>query len=258
MLEKVDEKSIQSALRACEPEDLLQTGFADLDRELGGLRRGQTYLLGARPAMGKTTFTMNLALNMLMDGRTVYVFSYEQSSAQYIRRMVKLASDTYGEDLDAAQAIGRSNLYIDDATDSSIEDIMDACLEADQRPDVMIVDYVQLVPGVAFRPDATGKTMTELYEDFRRLAQDMNCPIILLSQVSRAIEQREDKRPVISDLSVRQITSVVDNVLFLYRDDYYDNESEDKGFAELHIAYSKNTQVSAVRLKFDPKNGGFS
>lgn len=192
---------------------------------------------------------------MLKDGKTVYIFYTKNLEKEYIRRMVSIAGNMNVTDLDIAKAIGNLNRYIDDVIGSSVKDIIDECVEVDQRPDMMIVDYVQLVLYDFHNHTAE---LTRMYELFRKLAQEMNCPIILVSELSRLIEQREDKHPVLSDLHLPKITSVVDNVLLLYRGDCCNFESEKNGVAEFCMAYSKSVQESIVKLNYDYKREIFS
>lgn len=246
----------------------IPTGFIDLDYQWGGLRQGDTYLIGARPAMGKTAFVLNMILNIAVkEGQKVALFSLESSKEQQINRMWtidalvedhhlrtgKLEEDEWNRIIESADCIANSNLVINDTYGLGIDDLdNELSTEVMSGVKVVFIDYLQLLN----TEHAGDNRMLETYyicERIKQIAVKHNVAIVVLSQLSKTVEIREDHRPVASDFAYKDTPNYFDNVSFIYRDEYYDYETEDKGIAEIIIDRNKYGSKGVVLLTWTPE-----
>jgi len=242
----------------------ISSGFPELDEKTAGFQKGDMILIAARPSMGKTTFALNLAeYAALRGGKSVAVFSLEMSKEQLAYKllcseanvdMTKLRNGNL-EDKDweniakASGPLAAAKIYIDDTAGTSVMDMRSKCrkLKMEHGIDMIVIDYLQLMSGS--NSESRQQEVSEISRSIKALAKEMQCPVIALSQLSRAPEQRTDHRPMLSDLRESgSIEQDADLVMFLYRDEYYNNETEDKNVAELIIAKQRNGPVGTVKL----------
>lgn len=245
----------------------IPTGFIDLDYKLSGLQPSDLVLIAARPSMGKTAFVLNIAQYIaLKKERSVAIFSLEMSKEQLVNRFFSLESqvdaqairtgnmrDSDWEKLiEGAGVIGRSRLIIDDTPGISISELRSKCrkYKLEQGMDVIIIDYLQLMTGSVGRSqESRQQEISEISRSLKGLARELNVPVVALSQLSRAVEGRPDKRPMLSDLRESgAIEQDADVVMFIYRDEYYNKDSEFKKQAEIIIAKQRNGPVGTVNL----------
>jgi len=245
----------------------IPTGFTDLDEKTSGLQGGALVIVAARPAMGKTTFSMNMAENALIrTGKPVLVFSMEMPAQQIVMRMLaslgridmsrvtsgKLEEDDWPRFSSAVSLLAEQKLFIDDSAGLSPTEVRARARRvAREHGDigVILVDYLQLmqVPGAESRVNE----ISEISRSLKGLAKEMNCPVIALSQLNRSLEQRPNKRPVMSDLRESgAIEQDADIIMFIYRDEVYNEDSDDKGTAEIIIGKQRNGPIGTVRLAF--------
>lgn len=244
------------------------TGFIDLDYQWGGLKQGDTYLIAARPAMGKTAFILNMILHMtIKDGEKVALFSLESSKEQLINRMWtmdaiveghrlrsgKLDEDEWRKIIESAERIANSNLVINDTCGLDIDDL-DNELSTEAMSDVKVVfiDYLQLLNTEHVGDNRKLETYY-ICERIKQIAIKHNVAIVVLSQLSKVIDAREDHRPVLSDFAYKDTPNYFDNVSFIYRDEYYNYETEDKGIAEIITARNKRGSRGVVILAWIPE-----
>jgi replicative DNA helicase len=250
----------------------LATGFADLDYKTSGLQNSDLILVAARPSMGKTAFVLNIAEYMAFrKDRHVAIFSLEMSKKQLMNRLLAMESrvdsqsirngsmqdEEWGRLIDAASVIGGSNLIIDDTPGISIRELRTKCrkYKLEHGLDIVMIDYLQLMSGSGARGnESRQQEISEISRSLKALARELNVPIIALSQLSRAVEQRTgDHRPILSDLRESgAIEQDADVVMFLYRDDYYHKDSEMKGICEVIIAKQRNGPIGTVNLVWLP------
>lgn len=248
----------------------LPTGFIDLDTKTAGFHASELILIAARPAMGKTAFELNIAQYMAFRKNiTVAIFSLEMSKEQLVNRLFALEShvdsqkirtgnleDNDWEDLiESAGVIGKSNLIIDDTPGITISELRSKCrkYKLEHNLGIIIIDYLQLMSG-GKRIESRQQEVSEISRSLKALARELDVPVIALSQLSRAVEGREDKRPMLSDLRESgAIEQDADVVMFLYRDDYYHKESEKKGIAEVIIAKQRSGSTGTVELVWLPQ-----
>ena len=249
----------------------IPTGFIDLDYKTAGLQPSDLILIAARPSMGKTAFVLNIAQNVAFkNNMTVAMFSLEMSKEQFVNRLFSLESKVDSQHLrtgnlsdaewesliESAGVIGRSNLIIDDTPGISIAELRSKCrkykLEYDLK--LIIIDYLQLMSGSGSRAsDSRQQEISDISRSLKALARELQVPVIALSQLSRAVEQRPDHRPMLSDLRESgAIEQDADVVMFLYRDDYYNHDTEKKGIAEVIIAKQRNGPIGTVELVWLP------
>ena len=239
------------------------SGFNDLDDKTSGFQKGDMVLVAARPSMGKTTFALNIAENAaLKEGKSVVIFSLELSKEQLAYKLLcseanvdMLALRTGNlDDKDweniarAAGPLSNAKIYIDDTAGVSVMEVRSKCrkIKMEHGIDMILIDYLQLMSGSG---ESRQQEVSEISRNIKALAKEMECPVIALSQLSRAPEQRADHRPMLSDLRESgSIEQDADVVMFLYRDDYYDKETEDKNVAECIIAKQRNGPVGTVKL----------
>ena len=245
----------------------IPTGFIDLDYKLSGLQPSDLVLIAARPSMGKTAFVLNIAQYIAFKKeRGVAVFSLEMSKEQLVNRLFSLESQVDAQSIrtgnmkdsdwekliEGAGIIGRSRLIIDDTPGISISELRSKCrkYKLEHELDVVIIDYLQLMTGsVGKSQESRQQEISEISRSLKGLARELNVPVIALSQLSRAVESRPDKRPMLSDLRESgAIEQDADVVMFIYRDEYYNKDSEFKRQAEIIIAKQRNGPVGTVNL----------
>ena len=247
----------------------IPTGFIDLDYKLSGLQRSDLVLIAARPSMGKTAFVLNIAQHVAFrQNKAVAIFSLEMSKEQLVNRLFALESKVDAQklrtgDLDdsdwerlieSANIIGNSNLIIDDTPSISIGELRSKCRKYKLEHDlgIIIIDYLQLMTAGG-KQESRQQEISEISRSLKALARELDVPVVALSQLSRAVEGRPDHRPMLSDLRESgAIEQDADMVMFLYRDDYYNKESEKKGIAEVIIAKQRNGPIGTVELLWLP------
>ncbi|MCI9297743.1 MAG: replicative DNA helicase [Lachnospiraceae bacterium] len=245
------------------------TGFLDLDYKTAGMQPADLILVAARPSMGKTALVLNIAQYVAFKSELpLAVFSLEMSREQLVNRLFSLESrvdsqhirtgnlsDREWEDLiDGAGIVGRSGLIIDDTPGISISELRSKCRKFKMEHDIqmVIIDYLQLMTGGG-RSESRQQEISEISRSLKALARELSVPVIALSQLSRAVEQRPDHRPMLSDLRESgAIEQDADVVMFIYRDDYYNKDSEKKGIAEIIIAKQRNGPIGTVELAWLP------
>jgi len=247
------------------------TGFTDLDVRTAGLQPADLILLAARPSMGKTALALNIAEYVAIhDQKHVAIFSLEMSKEQLMNRLFSMESHvdaqkirtgdmTDGEWTDlieSAGVIGQSGLILDDTPAITVAEMRSKCLKfkMDMGLDLVMVDYLQLMTGGGGRSnESRQQEISDISRSLKSLARELNVPIVALSQLSRAVESRTDKRPMLSDLRESgAIEQDADIVMFIYRDDYYHPDSADKGVAEIIIAKQRNGPIGTVKLTWLP------
>lgn len=242
------------------------TGFTDLDYRTAGLHGSELILIAARPAMGKTAFALNLASNAALRGKTgVAIFSLEMSKDQLVNRMLcseamvdsnkmrtgKLEEDDWAKLAQAIGPLSEANVFIDDTPGITVMEIRTKCrkLKLEKNIGLVIIDYLQLITGNGKKGGSREQEISEISRSLKILAKELNVPVIALSQLSRAVEQRPDHRPMLSDLRESgAIEQDADIVMFLYRDDVYNKESEKKDIAEVIIAKQRGGTTGTVDL----------
>ena len=242
------------------------TGFVELDYKTAGLHGSELILVAARPAMGKTAFALNIAANAALRGNVpVAIFSLEMSKDQLVNRILcgeamvdsnkvrtgKLEEDDWVKLAGAIGPLSESEICIDDTPGISIMEIRTKCrkLKMEKNIGLVVIDYLQLVQGSNKRSGSREQEISEISRSLKILAKEINVPVIALSQLSRAVEQRPDHRPMLSDLRESgAIEQDADIVVFLYRDDYYNKESEKKDIAEVIIAKQRGGSTGTVEL----------
>ncbi|MBQ1192757.1 MAG: replicative DNA helicase [Lachnospiraceae bacterium] len=264
-LEKIEAASKQSGTVTGIP-----TGFVDLDYQTSGMQPSDLVLIAARPSMGKTAFVLNLAEYMAFKkDYTVAIFSLEMSKEQLVNRMFSLESrvssqklrtgnledDEWEKLIDSAQVIGNSNLIIDDTPSISISELRSKCrkFKMEHNLSVVIIDYLQLMSAGDKAPDSRQQQISDISRSLKALARELSVPVLALSQLSRAVEQRPDHRPMLSDLRESgAIEQDADVVMFLYRDDYYNKDTDKPNIAEVIIAKQRNGPVGTIELAWIP------
>lgn len=247
----------------------ISTGFYDLDYKTSGFQPSDFILIGARPSMGKTAFVLNLAQHVAIKSNIpTAIFSLEMSKEQLVNRMFSLEAkvdaqairtgdlnDSDWEKLiESAGVIGKSNLIIDDTPGISISELRSKCrkYKLEHNLGLVIIDYLQLMSGNG-RTDSRQQEISEISRSLKALAREINAPVIALSQVNRACETRPDHRPMMSDLRESgSIEQDADVIMFIYRDDYYNKDSENKNMAEIIIAKQRNGPIGTVNLVWLP------
>ena len=248
----------------------IATGFIDLDYRTAGMQPSDLVLIAARPSMGKTAFVLNIAQYVAFhSGDCVAIFSLEMSKEQLVNRLFAMESKVDSQHLrtgnlsdlewekliESAGMIGQSKLIIDDTPGISIAEMRSKCrkfkLEMDLK--MIIIDYLQLMSGSGRGTDSRQQEISDISRSLKALARELSVPVLALSQLSRAVEQRPDHRPMLSDLRESgAIEQDADVVMFIYRDDYYNKDSENKGIAEIIIAKQRNGPIGTVNLVWLP------
>lgn len=250
----------------------IPTGFSGLDRILTGLNKTDLILIAARPGMGKTSFALNIATNVAVKSqKTVAIFSLEMSREQLVERVLSSDASVQGNrmrtgELDtndwvrlatAAQQISQAPIYIDDSAGITVPE-MKARLRRLRSVDLVIIDYLQLMSGTT-RSENRVAVVSEITRSLKILAKDLNVPVIVLSQLSRGPEARTDHRPLLSDLRESgSIEQDADSVMFLYRDAYYNRESEEQNVAECIVSKNRHGETGIIKLAWDGEHTKFS
>ena len=242
------------------------TQFYDLDDKTAGLHGSELILVAARPAMGKTAFALNIATNAALRANVpVAIFSLEMSKDQLVNRMLcseamvdsnkvrteKLDEEDWTKLAEAIGPLSEAGVYIDDTPGISVMEIRTKCrkLKMEKNIGLVVIDYLQLISGSNKRNGSREQEISEISRSLKVLAKELNVPVIALSQLSRAVEQRDDHRPMLSDLRESgAIEQDADIVMFLYRDDYYNKESAEKDIAEVIIAKQRGGSTGTVKL----------
>ncbi len=253
----------------------LPTGFTDLDVKTSGFHGSELILVAARPAMGKTAFVLNIAQYMAFRKNiTVAIFSLEMPKEQLVNRLFSLESHVDSQKIrtgnledgdwenliESAGVIGKSNLIIDDTGGITVSELRSKCrkYKLEHNLGIIIIDYLQLMSG-GKRTESRQNEVSEISRSLKALARELDVPIIALSQLSRAVEGREDKRPMLSDLRESgAIEQDADVVMFLYRDEYYNKDSDKKGIAEVIISKQRSGATGTVELVWLPQYTKFA
>ena len=249
----------------------LSTGFTDLDNRTAGLQPADFILIAARPSMGKTALVLNIAEYMTMrEDRCVAIFSLEMSKEQLVNRLFAMQSHVeaqkirtgdlneaeWVELIESAGKIGESRLIIDDTPAITVAELRSKCrkYKLEFGLEIVIIDYLQLMSGSGRSGDSRQQEISDISRSLKALARELNVPVVALSQLSRAVESRPNHRPMLSDLRESgAIEQDADLVMFIYRDDYYNEDSEKKGIAEIIIAKQRNGPIGTVELNWQPQ-----
>jgi replicative DNA helicase len=243
----------------------LTTGFRDLNKKINGLQRSDLLLIAARPAMGKTAFALNLVQNAALKGdASVAVFSLEMSKEQLVQRMVAaqssvelkkiktgtLAANDWPRITDGMAVLSGAKIHIDDTPGIKISELRSKCrkLKIEKGLDLVLIDYLQLMEGEGHN-ESRQQEIAKISRSLKILAKELDCPVVALSQLSRAPEQRADHRPMLSDLRESgSIEQDADIVMFLYRDEYYNPDTERKNIGEVIVAKNRHGETGTVEL----------
>ena len=246
----------------------LSTGFKDLDTITSGLQKSDLVLVAARPSMGKTAFTLNIASYVGLHGGTCAFFSLEMSKEQLMQRMLcseggidaqhlrtgQLTDEEWTKLVETADRLNKAPIYIDDTAGITVMELRSKArrLKAEHGLDAIFIDYLQLMQGRSSRnSDNRQQEISEISRSLKALARELDVPVVALSQLSRSVESRQVKRPMLSDLRESgSLEQDADIVMFLYREDYYDKDTEDKNITEVIIAKHRNGPVDTVKLFF--------
>ena len=269
-------EKIENAAKTSGTVTGIPTGFIDLDYRTAGLQPSDLILIAARPSMGKTAFVLNIAQYVAFhENMCTAIFSLEMSKEQLVNRLFSLESRVDAQALrtgnlsdadwekliEGAGTIGNSELIIDDTPGISISEMRSKCrkykLEHDLK--LVIIDYLQLMSGSGKSTDSRQQEISDISRSLKALARELSVPVIALSQLSRAVEQRPDHRPMLSDLRESgAIEQDADVVMFIYRDDYYNHDSDMKGISEIIIAKQRNGPIGTVNLVWLPQYTKFA
>jgi replicative DNA helicase len=255
-----------------------RTGFYDMDRMTAGLQNGDLIILAARPSMGKTAFSLNIAENVAVnEGLPVLIFSMEMGAAQLALRMVgslgridqsglrtgRLRDDDWGRLTEAVDKLSKASVFIDESPALNCAELRARARrqarQCGKKIGLIVIDYLQLMSGTnTTSGDNRATEISEISRGLKALAKELDCPIVALSQLNRAVEARSDKRPMMSDLRESgAIEQDADVIMFIYRDDYYNKESKEPGVAEIIIGKQRNGPVGTVKLAFIKHNTKF-
>ncbi|MCR6108532.1 replicative DNA helicase [Salipaludibacillus agaradhaerens] len=246
----------------------IPTGFTELDRITAGFQRNDLVIVAARPSVGKTAFALNISQNVATKtDENVAIFSLEMGADQLVMRMLcaegnidaqrlrtgRLEDEDWQRLTMAMGSLSKAGIYIDDTPGIKVKDIRAKCrkLKKERGLGMIMIDYLQLIQGDSRSGEGRQQEVSEISRELKGLARELELPVIALSQLSRGVESRQDKRPMMSD--IRESGSIeqdADIVAFLYRDDYYDQESENKDIIEIIIAKQRNGPVGTVELAF--------
>ena len=254
----------------------LSTGFTDLDNKTAGFQNSDLILIAARPSMGKTALVLNIAQHLVLkENRCVAIFSLEMSKEQLTNRLFSMESHVdaqkirtgdlteqeWAELLESAGSIGESRLIIDDTPAITVQEMRSKCRKYKMEfgLEMVIIDYLQLMSGSGKSGESRQQEISEISRSLKALARELNVPVISLSQLSRAVESRPNHRPMLSDLRESgAIEQDADVVMFIYRDDYYNQDSDKKGIAEIIIAKQRNGPTGTVELSWQPSTTKFA
>ena len=249
-----------------EPITGIPTGFADLDYKTAGLHNSDLVLVAARPAMGKSAFALNIATNAAVQAKVpTVIFNLEMSKSQLVSRILcseamvdsnkirtgKMEEDDWVKLATALGPLSEAPIYIDDTPGITVTEIRAKCrkLKMEKNLGLIVIDYLQLIQGSGKRNSSREQEISEISRSLKILAKELDVPVIALSQLSRAAEQRADHRPMLSDLRESgAIEQDADIVMFLYRDDYYNPDSEKKNIAEVIMAKHRSGSTGTVEL----------
>ncbi len=253
----------------------IATGFIDLDYRTAGMQPSDLVLIAARPSMGKTAFVLNIAQHVAFKlNQPVAIFSLEMSKEQLVNRLFSLESKVDAQKLrtgnlsdgewekliESAGVIGKSNLIIDDTPGITIGEMRSKCrkYKLEYGLNMIIIDYLQLMSGSG-KNDSRQQEISDISRSLKALARELGVPVLALSQLSRAVEQRPDHRPMLSDLRESgAIEQDADVVMFIYRDDYYNKDTEKKGIAEIIVAKQRNGPIGTIELVWLPEYTKFA
>ncbi|MCI6831940.1 MAG: replicative DNA helicase, partial [Clostridiales bacterium] len=243
----------------------LPTGYPELDRQLTGLNKSDLILIAARPGMGKTAFALNLALNAAKKSeKDVVLFQLEMSKDQLASRLLsqealidsqklktgELDPDDWVKIARASNRLAKTHIYVDDNPAVTVAEIKAKCRRLGDNLGLIVIDYLQLMQS-GKRTENRVNEIADISRSMKIMAKELDVPVICLSQLSRAVEKREDKHPLLSDLRESgAIEQDADIVLFIYRDDYYNDESEDKNVAEIIIAKNRHGSTGSLKLQW--------
>ena len=246
----------------------IPTGFVDLDKMTNGFQKNDLIIVAARPSVGKTAFALNIAQNVAVRANeTVAIFSLEMSAPQLVQRMIcaeanldanvmrtgDFKDDDWAKLTMGISSLSEAEIYIDDTPGVTVADIRSKCrrLKKEKGLGMIVIDYLQLIHGRGKAGENRQQEVSEISRTLKQIARELEVPVIALSQLSRGVEQRQDKRPMMSDLRESgSIEQDADIVSFLYRDDYYNQDSEKKNIIEIIIAKQRNGPVGTVELVF--------
>lgn len=254
----------------------MSTGMRDLDKKINGLNNSDLLLVAARPAMGKSAFALNLALNVAKKyKKTVAIFNLEMSREQLAMRLLAIESFVDGQKMQtgklteeewsklsmASVALSQTDIRIDDNPSITVAEMNAKCRRVENLG-MVVIDYLQLMNGSGYGKgggDSRVNIVSDISRSLKIMAKELNVPVICLSQLSRGPESRTDKRPMLSDLRESgAIEQDADEVLFLYRDEYYNENSEDKGVAECIVSKNRHGEVGTVKLQWIPQYQTFT
>lgn len=261
---------IQEVAETKKPIVGVPSGFSSLDQYTGGFRPGQLIVLAARPGMGKSSFALNIATNAAYThNMTIALFTLEMEAQEIIMRIFSSYAEVRMDDMfkgygltqdkirsiaQVANAFTDLPVFIDDSPSNSALDIRAKArrLKAEQKNlDLVIIDYLQLMSSRKKRMENRQQEIADMSRSLKELAKELKVPVVALSQLNRSLESRDDKRPILSDLRESgAIEQDADLVMFIYRDDYYNKESEDKGKAEVIIGKNRHGPTKSVKLRF--------
>ena len=246
----------------------MSSGLLDLDAKINGLNKSDLLLVAARPAMGKSAFALNIALNVAKKyKKTVAVFNLEMSREQLVMRLLatestvdskklatgKLDNEEWAKLGVASSALSQTDIRIDDNPSITVAEMNAKCRRLDNLG-LVVIDYLQLMNGSGKNNDNRVAVVGEISRSLKIMAKELNVPVVCLSQLSRAVESRSDKRPILSDLRESgAIEQDADSVMFLYRDEYYNENTEDKGVAECIVAKNRHGETGTVKLQWVPQ-----
>lgn len=253
----------------------IPTGFIDLDYKTAGFQPSDLILVAARPSMGKTAFVLNIAQHMAFrENVTAAIFSLEMSKEQLVNRLLSLESrvdsqsirtgnlsdEDWAKLIEGAGVIGKSNLIIDDTPGISITELRSKCrkFKMEHNLGIIIIDYLQLMTG-SKRTESRQQEISDISRSLKEIARELNVPVVALSQLSRAVEQRPEHRPMLSDLRESgAIEQDADVVMFIYRDDYYNKDTPKPNVAEIIIAKQRNGAIGTIELAWLPQYTKFA
>ncbi len=246
----------------------MSSGLMDLDAKINGLNKSDLLLVAARPAMGKSAFALNIALNVAKKyKKTVAMFNLEMSREQMVMRLLatestvdskklatgKLDDEEWAKLSVASSALSQTDIRIDDNPSITVAEMNAKCRRLDNLG-LVVIDYLQLMNGSGKNNDNRVAVVGEISRSLKIMAKELNVPVVCLSQLSRAVESRSDKRPILSDLRESgAIEQDADSVMFLYRDEYYNENTEDKGVAECIVAKNRHGETGTVKLQWVPQ-----
>ena len=269
--------TIQAAAKSGDTVTGVETGFKDLDMKTAGMQPSDLILIAARPSMGKTAFALNIAeFAAFRSNKKVMIFSLEMSKEQLVNRLIAMESyvdasrlrigdlqdSEWDKVMEGAGIIGRSGLAIDDTPAISIAELRSKCRkqQLEHGLDMVLIDYLQLMTGSGAGKDVSRQQeISDISRALKALARELKVPVIALSQLSRAVEQRPDHRPMLSDLRESgAIEQDADVVMFIYRDDYYHPDTDEKNIAEINIAKQRNGSIGPIKLAWLPQYTKFA